>query len=318
MSKPFDATLKWLLEMHPADWPTFLGVPVRSAEVVDADVSTVSAAADKVLRVRADDGDCIQHFDFQSGPDASVPRRVHSYNALLEERHELPLDSVVVLLRPEANLRTIDGVYQRGLPGAPRPYLHFGYRVIRAWELPVESVLRAGISVLPLAPISAVGQNELPAVILHLKQGFAPEADPATEAELSTATEILLGMRYQAAFVAQLLQGIHTMRESTTYQAILDEGRREGREKGRQEGRQEGQQEGRLEAVREDIRRLGQRKFHTPLPAHVQAALASNRDWEQLHQMLERILDVSSWDEFMASPSAQPSPTPKDGNHQTA
>src|SRR5947199_4785337 len=100
MSKPFDATPKGLLEIGPADWPAFVGVSARAVEVMDADVSTVTAATDKVLLVRTDDGDFIQHFDFQSGPDASVPWRTHGYNALLEDRHELPVDSVVVLLRP--------------------------------------------------------------------------------------------------------------------------------------------------------------------------------------------------------------------------
>jgi hypothetical protein len=30
MSKPFDATPKGLVEMRPADWPAFLGVPART------------------------------------------------------------------------------------------------------------------------------------------------------------------------------------------------------------------------------------------------------------------------------------------------
>ena len=87
MSKPFDATPKGLVEIRPPDWPAFLGVVARAVEVVDADVSTVTAAADKVLLVRTDEGDRIQHLDFQSGPDASVPRRTHGYNALLEDNY---------------------------------------------------------------------------------------------------------------------------------------------------------------------------------------------------------------------------------------
>jgi hypothetical protein len=72
MSKPFDATPKALLELRPADWPAFLAVAVRTVELVDAHVPTVTAATDKVLLVRADEGDRIQHFDFQSGADASA------------------------------------------------------------------------------------------------------------------------------------------------------------------------------------------------------------------------------------------------------
>lgn len=59
--------------------------------------------------------------------------RPREKGALLEERHELPVESVIVLLRPEANLRAINGVYARWLPGAAEPYLQFHYRVIRVW-----------------------------------------------------------------------------------------------------------------------------------------------------------------------------------------
>jgi predicted transposase YdaD len=291
VSKPFDATPKGLLEVGPADWPAFLGVVARTVEVVDADVSTVTAATDKVLLIRADDGDRVQHFDFQSGPDASVPRRAHGYNALLEDRHELPVDSVVVLLRPEAHLRAIDGVYERRLPGAAGPYLQFRYRVVRVWELPVETVLKAGLSLLPFAPISAVRENELPAVIERMKQRLDAETDRTTGAELWTATKVLLGLRYEAGFVDQLLRGVRAMKESTTYQAIKEEGR--------------------VEEVREDIRFLGERKFRVPLPPALQTSLEGILDVDQLKQLLGRILDVGSWDELLEPPSEQTPPRRK-------
>jgi predicted transposase YdaD len=291
MSKPFDATPKGLVEMRPADWPALLGVPARTVEVVDADVSTVTAAADKVLLIRADTGDRVQHLDFQAGPDASLPRRTHGYSALLEERHELPVDSVVVLLRPEANLTAINGLYERRLPGEEEPYLEFRYRVVRVWELPVETVLRAGISVLPLAPISAVGQNELPAVIQRMRRRLNAEADAALAAELWTATEILLGLRYEAAFIEELLQGVHAMEESTTYQAILEKGE--------------------LRAVRRDISALGEQKFRSPMPAHIQTALEGTRSVEELRGLLKRIIEVSSWDELLPPPAERTPPRRK-------
>ena len=48
-SRPFDATLKHLVEADPAAWLAFLGLPVDvPAATIDADLSTVLAAADKV------------------------------------------------------------------------------------------------------------------------------------------------------------------------------------------------------------------------------------------------------------------------------
>jgi hypothetical protein len=78
------------------------------------------------------------------------------------------------------------------------------------------------------------------------------------------------------------------MKESTTYQAILEEGR--------------------LEEVREDIRRLGERKFHRPPPTRVQTTLEGILDLQQLRHFLERILEAGSWDELMAGSAEQTRP----------
>ena len=133
MSKPYDASLKAMLEASPTDWLKLASFPVMRAEVIDADVSTVTAATDKVLRLFGATN-AVMSFDFQAGPDAGLLRRVHGYNALLEERHRLPVHSVVVLLRPQADLRSITGCYQQRFPGAADAYLTFHYQVIRVWE----------------------------------------------------------------------------------------------------------------------------------------------------------------------------------------
>ena len=108
----FDATLKTLLEAGPADWPRLLGRPATDVEVIDADASTVTGAADKVLRVNGPDP-YILHLEFQTGPDAGKPLRLNLYNAVLEDRAGLPVQTVLVLLRPSAFLRAYDGQYRR-------------------------------------------------------------------------------------------------------------------------------------------------------------------------------------------------------------
>ena len=55
MSKPYDATTKDLLTERPRDLLAFLGLPVADdyeVEAIDADLSTVTAAADKILAHR--------------------------------------------------------------------------------------------------------------------------------------------------------------------------------------------------------------------------------------------------------------------------
>src|SRR5262245_3811347 len=120
MPKPFDATLKGMVEVSPTSWAELEGHPATTVEVIDADVSTVTGASDKTLLAHGA-YDWIVDINFQRGPDASVPRRTHLYSTILENRHQLPVRSLVVLLSPKAQLSSINGVYQRGFPGEP-PY----------------------------------------------------------------------------------------------------------------------------------------------------------------------------------------------------
>src|SRR6266567_4334453 len=88
-TKQFDPTLKELVETEPESWPVLLGQPAAPTTVIDADIATVSGAADKVLRV-ASDPPYLLHLEFVTGHDVvELPRKLHVRNALLEDRHEL-------------------------------------------------------------------------------------------------------------------------------------------------------------------------------------------------------------------------------------
>jgi len=66
MLNPFDATLKELIRSFPVDWLVHHGEPITTPpEVVSADLSTISAAADTQIRV----GERVFHIEFQGGTD---------------------------------------------------------------------------------------------------------------------------------------------------------------------------------------------------------------------------------------------------------
>ena len=73
------------------------------------------------------------------------------------------------------------------------------------------------------------------------------------------------------------------MRESVTYQAILEEGREEGR----------------VEELHRTLLRLGRRRFGEP-DETVRNQIEAIRDIERLEDLSERLVIVSSWDELMA------------------
>src|SRR6202011_273154 len=116
-AQSYDPTLKALVETAPESWPALFGRPTGPTTVIDADIATVSGAADKVLRVAADPP-YLLHLEFVAGHDvATLPRKLHVRNGLLDDRHDLRVRSVVVLLRPEADSPQLTGVYERGFPG---------------------------------------------------------------------------------------------------------------------------------------------------------------------------------------------------------
>src|ERR1700753_3785209 len=102
--------------------------------------------------------------------------RVLLYNVLLRWRHNLPVRSVVVLLRPEAESAFTRGrVQDRTDPQYP---LEFGYRIVRAWEQRPETGLAGGLGAIPLAPLGAATVEEVADVIRRMRQRLDNEASP--------------------------------------------------------------------------------------------------------------------------------------------
>ena len=129
----------------------------------------------------------------------------------------------------------------------------FRYEIVRVWQLSPETFLRGGLGILPLAPLSAVAEAGLPGVIRRMDERICAEATPDEAGTLWTAADVLMGLRYPRPLVAQLLQGVHGMKESVTYQAIVEEGEIKGRAEGRVEGM--------VRARQDDLLRLGRRRF---------------------------------------------------------
>ena len=113
MSKPYDATSKDLIETDPAGWVTFLGCAADPSDVrlVDADVSTVTAEADKVIRVERPKP-WLLHIELQSSRESGFGLRLLRYNSLLQYRHRLPVASVAVLMRQAADAGDLTGFHE--------------------------------------------------------------------------------------------------------------------------------------------------------------------------------------------------------------
>src|SRR5438874_956004 len=129
----------------------------------------------------------------------------------------------------------------------------------------IDESLAGGVGTLPLAPLAAVKEPELPAVIRRMKERVSAEAPPGEEAVLWTATYVLMGLRYDEALADELLRGVLAMEESVTYQAII--------RKGKAEGRAEGEAKGRAEGAQRILVRIGTKALGNP-DAETTAAIA--------------------------------------------
>lgn len=300
MPGPIDDVLKHLTELSPQDWVVRGGWPAAAAALIDADIGTISGAADKAIRVSGT-LDWLLAIDFQSGHDslAKLPDLL-LYNSALFKRHDLPVRTLLVLLHRGADSRKLTGLYERGFSGEPfDAALH--YRILRVWEVPAAAWLSGGLGLVPLAPLGNVRNADLPAVVTQMKQRFDREA-PSQAKELWSAAYILMGLRYEQAMVQTLLRGVVDMKESVTYQAILEEGMAEGIAKGIAKGMAKGMAEGKAKGEVEEARKLllltGRERFGEP-PTKIMALLDAVTDLDRLEALIIRLLHVKTWEELL-------------------
>lgn len=299
--RPYDVATRQLIDRDPAAWLIWAGLTVDGpVQALDSEVSTVLAEVDKVLQVDAP-APWLAHLEIQASHDQQLPLRLLEYHALLLHRHKLPVASIVVLLRSQADGSELDGELH-----CPDPMgdvsLSFQYRVIRVWQRPVEEFLTGGLGILPLAPLAAVQRAEMPAIVERMAARLDREASPDVARNLWTATLLLLGLRYDERTAHEVVRNMSWLQESSTYQAILEQGREVGREQGREEGREEGraqgQEIGRAVEARRMLLRQGEHRFGSP-PASVVAAIESISDIDRLEQLSLKLLTATGWDELL-------------------
>ncbi|MBY0526159.1 MAG: hypothetical protein K2R98_22385 [Gemmataceae bacterium] len=280
MPGPVDNTLKHLTELSAPDWVVRGGWSPAPATLIDADIATISGASDKVIRVTGPP-DWLLAVDFQTGHDAVAKLAdLLLYNSALFKRHRLRVRSLLVLVHPGADSPQLTGLYERGFPNEAFD-VALRYRVVRVWQVPPSQWLSGGLGLLPLALLGDAEPTQLPTIVAEMKQRL--DQSPSSQArDLWSAAYLLMGLRYESALIHSLLQGIPAMRESTTYQAIL----------------QEGKAEGKAEEARNILRLLGHHKFGEP-PAEVQSVLDGVNDLHRLEELTVRVIHAASWQELL-------------------
>jgi len=113
---PFDVATKELVWDDPAGWLQMLGVRAAGpVELVDSDITTLTAVADKVVKVGGSDP-YIVNIELHSYHDKELVRTLWFRQVALDYRHNLPVLTALVLLCAEANSPHLTETYKRCLP----------------------------------------------------------------------------------------------------------------------------------------------------------------------------------------------------------
>jgi predicted transposase YdaD len=270
----FDVTTKELVWDGPTAWLERLGIgPLGPVELIDSDITALTASADKVINVAGEEPYLV-NLELQSSHDKELVETTWFRQAALYRRHSLPVLTVLILLRREANSPSFTGSFEICTPDGWQTN-RYNYRVVRMWTEDPESYLTSGINLVPLAPLTNLTEADLPSLVHRMEARISAEPRPVAT-KLWTATYLLMGLRYSDEVISHLLEGVLDMQESTTYQAILKQGQVAGEQK--------------------VLIRQGTKKFGKP-DAGSLAAIEGIRELERLEALGERMLDaeVRDW-----------------------
>lgn len=297
MQKRFDATTRNLFRMNPVEWSAYLGHPVADpgrVQLIDSNLSTIAAEVDCVIRLE-DPIPWLWNIEFQTGRDLGLAVRLHFYSTLLHHHYKLPVRTSLFLVRKVADGPELTGIHEMRYPGGD-VYDRFRYDVVRLWEQPVEPILAAGLTVLPLAPVARVERDDVRGILAAVSERIDREATGDQVRELRTATTYLMGLRYSIDDVHSFIGGIPAMvsnmrliEESSVYQDAV----------------RKGEVQGRAGEARRILIRHGTRKFGPP-DEQAKAHIAALADLDRLQDLIDRVLDVASWDELLAGAPEDP------------
>jgi hypothetical protein len=227
-TKPYDTAFKDLAEQEPELLLRLMGAlpPGATVKALPREVSAPMLAADQPYEVTAGERRFIAHLEEQTRWADDVPERVTAYQAIFWANHRLPVHSYVLLLTP------------RGLPkdlpascvvDAGGLWLKSHFTIVKAWELPAAEAWAAGSpNLLPFIPLMAGGD----AFLEPCARALGKVRKRRRQETLALHFLVMGGLRYNREHLFDLIGRltmipIQALRESSVYQFILQEGKRE-------------------------------------------------------------------------------------------
>lgn len=282
MGKPFDATLNALIDLRAEDWAaTFArlaGLPPGPSVALDTDLAT-TLQADKLFRIEGPPAS-ILHLELEANPRTGIPRELMRYNTLVDHQHDLPVSTILVLLRPKALASDQTGIYERFAHDGSR-IAEFRYRIEKVWERSVDFWLGAGVGLAPLAMATDESNADMESALDRFRANLKATGIEGTLAkDLVSSTYFLCGLRNNKEEVKLLFRRMNMLMEaSSTYQDVLSQGG--------------------LEATRRLLTKQATKRFGPP-SAEVNRTFQDITDPDRLERIGEQVFEATSWDDLLA------------------
>jgi predicted transposase/invertase (TIGR01784 family) len=217
----FDSTCRRLAEQFPEDFASWLlGRQINSVLLNPTELSLDPIRADNIMLLEGESD--VLHIEWQTDPKEVVPMRLADYRLRIHRKSpDKTIHQVVVYLRKTNSPRVYQDYFE--IAG-----MYATYRVIRIWEVPVAELMQYP----GLLPFAALGQTDDPEQTLRTAvQAMQQLPDREQQHETLGAAYLLSGLVLDREMIGKIIRR-DNMRESVTYQAVLEEGREEGREEG--------------------------------------------------------------------------------------
>lgn len=290
-----DIPIKRLMQARPKDWIVYL-LPEHSGEVFTEirpeKVPKAESRMDALWQIGTGTEFIYLHLEPQGYLDAALPARMLRYRAdtweyTMSKGLGTPsIRQIVLFLYPEHD----NGVNRLKDSWDEETTLNYGYRVLRAWELEKDTILKQKlIALYPLLPLMQEQPGETPEQVLQTAVTAIEEVEERPlRADLLATVSILAEKRYTASVIRKFIR-----REMLVDSELLKEWTEEERKEAAEKAAEKAAIETSLSIV---LRLLGE-KFEF-VPKRIKDRLQEIKDVEILQSLSTKVVKVSTLEEF--------------------
>jgi predicted transposase YdaD len=216
----FDNLCKLLAEKYPERFALWLlGEVPASLQVLKSELSIEPIRADAVTFLGT--GNRILHVEFQVKVETEppIPLWVLDYWVRLYRLYRLPIDQVVIFLKPPPPDTVIESAFIL-------EQTHHQYRVVKMWEQD-PALFLGDPALLPLATLAATDNPS--GLLYQVAEQVSMIEIESQQREVAAYSQLLAGLKFDKQLIQQVFRS-EAMQESVIYQEILQQGELKGQQ----------------------------------------------------------------------------------------